>query len=71
MIATCSGDVGPGGNSVRRAVSTTFAVEPAGSTLASTPANSMRRNGRPASTSTVAVTSATATGRRMTNTERR
>ncbi len=71
VTATDSGDVGPGGNCVRSAVSTTFAVEPSGSTLASTPVNSMRRNGRPAAISTADVTSATVPGRRITRRDKR
>ena len=61
-----SGDVGPGGNSVRSASSTTRAVRSCGSTDASTPVNSIRRNGRPSAISATAATVAIGAGRRMT-----
>lgn len=56
---------------MRSAVSTCLGSERSGSTLASTPVNSIRRKGMPASSSTAAVLTAMSTGRRMTVHERR
>ena len=50
---------------------TTRALRSVGSTLASTPVNSIRRNGRPIRISSAAVTAAIGPGRRITICEKR
>jgi hypothetical protein len=61
-----TGEVGPGGNSVSSASSTTRADRSVGSTLASTPVKSIRRNGSPIAIRSTAVPAAIGPGRRIT-----
>ena len=58
-----------GGNSARNASSTTRAVLCFGSTVASTPVKSIRRNGNPMAISSADADTATSTGRRITRCE--
>jgi hypothetical protein len=69
--ATYSGTLRPGGNSLSSASCTTRALRSVGSTLASTPVNSIRRNGSPIAISSTAVAAAIGPGRRITACEKR